>query len=605
MSIKWVKDYSSYSVKPTTELMNTSHNLAYNTLKQRILEYDDQKDNSKKRASMNILSDRNLESLHDVILYVLEVSEKITESEGKNWYKIFVINQKGKVVSKLKKTFDQFLQFANEMKQESANRHITNQLPDLRPSIPSLNFNENSDFKLHRIRSRELEHKQMDEKTKQKKIKNFLETLSIETSYYQESFYRFFEIKKIDPPIVKNPNKSRKQVKQPEEEEAFLFNSDLNLRDPGRTKSLPKNYITNKARFNFNEKIRSNTDISELNSFSHDQQDLLKTDRNFRAKKMEMGSSEIISSGSESDYEKPIVWDDFLAEDTVDYCFNLEINFRTKKKINNGGNYYHSYLFVISEIMPCLSNKQNWEINKRYSEFKNLLKQLGKNHKRNIYPELSEKQYINILKEDLSLRGPNLEKFLLNVTNEKYYLNMEILEFLDLSKQECNKILAKMNDTQIFSKFRYKINLNGYVKLTSDNHYNDPFVCYKIDVKVIDPIMNRNVIDNQIKRRYKDFLTLDNELRAKFRSSDTSMPKFPSRKWVKDLHIYREKEFDRYLNELIEMPNIFDFIIVLKFLNIKPKLLYNNKLSDSSNNIRIIENNDHKNSHPEETDLLN
>ena len=43
------------------------------------------------------------------------------------------------------------------------------------------------------------------------------------------------------------------------------------------------------------------------------------------------------------------------------------------------------------------------------------------------------------------------------------------------------------------------------------------------------------------------------------------MPKFPSRKWVKDLHIYREKEFDRYLNELIVMPNILDFIIVLKF----------------------------------------
>ena len=60
MSIKWVKDYSSYSVKPTTELMNSSPNLAYNTLKQRLLEYDDHDKNSKKKLpSLKDLSSMN------------------------------------------------------------------------------------------------------------------------------------------------------------------------------------------------------------------------------------------------------------------------------------------------------------------------------------------------------------------------------------------------------------------------------------------------------------------------------------------------------------------------------------------------------------------
>ena len=40
---------------------------------------------------------------------------------------------------------------------------------------------------------------------------------------------------------------------------------------------------------------------------------------------------------------------------------------------------------------------------------------------------------------------------------------MEILEFINLTTEESNSILAKMNDNKIFQKFRYKINLNGYV----------------------------------------------------------------------------------------------------------------------------------------------
>jgi hypothetical protein len=125
--------------------------------------------------------------------------------------------------------------------------------------------------------------------------------------------------------------------------------------------------------------------------------------------------------------------------------------------------------------------KTQFNIDKRFSDFIDLMKQLTNDNKNLTYPELPTRYHL--MKEDLDKRGRELEEFLSIMLNDKKFCGQQVLEFLDLDTHQCGILLGKQ-EVNLFSKFNFVIQVNGYVKQTTDGYNNDPFVAWKIYVKV-------------------------------------------------------------------------------------------------------------------------
>lgn len=203
--------------------------------------------------------------------------------------------------------------------------------------------------------------------------------------------------------------------------------------------------------------------------------------------------------------------------------------------------------------------KTQFNIDKRFSDFIDLMKQLTNDNKNLTYPELPTRYHL--MKEDLDKRGRELEEFLSIMLNDKKFCGQQVLEFLDLDTHQCGILLGKQ-EVNLFSKFNFVIQVNGYVKQTTDGYNNDPFVAWKIYVKVTDLLLNVNVIHHEVKRRYNDFDKLHKLLKIRFKNTNIKLPKFPrgGKPYKKGFHCYRMQQLDRYLKELCEVRGVFDSI---------------------------------------------
>jgi hypothetical protein len=158
----------------------------------------------------------------------------------------------------------------------------------------------------------------------------------------------------------------------------------------------------------------------------------------------------------------------------------LEVTFKGRQKVFTESKYYSTYTFGIREIFQSL-DKAQFNIDKRFSDFIDLMKQLTNDNKNVTYPELPTRYHL--MKEDLDKRGRELEEFLSIILNDKKFCGQQVLEFLDLDTHQCGILLGKQ-EVNLISKFNFVIQVNGYVKQTTDGYNNDPFVAWKIYVKV-------------------------------------------------------------------------------------------------------------------------
>ena len=267
--------------------------------------------------------------------------------------------------------------------------------------------------------------------------------------------------------------------------------------------------------------------------------------------------------------EQHLDWKYFLKSETLKYCNYYDVSYIDFYK-TSGKNPYIIYAFVVKEIGYI--NLQQWEITKRFSDFDDLHEVLKKCNSDYSYPPLPS--HFHLPSYDKNKRGKDLEEWLLLVLNQKVFVHQQIYEFIGMNQVDLNKTYVKSHEHWA-SDFRFKINVTGYVKVTADIQ-NDPFVAFRVSVKIIHNETNTEVGSHEVLRRFKDFCEIHKILKDRFKKTQIFIPNFPTKFGIRsNIHIFRVQELDCFLKELSAYAYVFDCIAVLKFFGLKPREIEN------------------------------
>ena len=540
ISCKWSRDYGVYTVRPESVIK-----------KYKVNDFWMGDSSSRDKDNFSPISNEMVQekTCHEKPLFNIMISPKVVRTQdGQELYKVYVKNENYKLIDKFNKTYEDF-QWLDSRIRKSFTKEKVN-LPNLEEENQQNQQDSNCKGFDGFIKRNSFERSPLERRLKL--LKEYVEFLCLDQDYYIECFFNFFNI----PDHLAQPYIM-----------AGLDESDNNNRLGSNTMNEPNsghhnNLVSSLDNLNVPEKTLGNSYKSHK-KMDNTSKDIIKSRCSNQLNIDNYGSQ-----GSIHNIEDSNDWNYFNKEETAQYCFIFDVLHLNCSKDSAAEHYNHTFRITQNGDEPI-----SWEVTKRYNDFHKLYEILKSESKDIVYPPLPKKIYF--IRGDLDQRGKELEEFLLLSLNQNMLCNEKLQKFIGLD-DEGALLAVKLLTDNFYDNFVFKVNVNGYIKLTGDIH-NDPFVTFRVDVKVFDKMLNTQIMVHELRRRYNDFYTLHNILKGRFKQFQfIKLPKFPKRKilFKRDIHHYRMIEFDRYLNGLLEYENQFDCVSYLKFLGIKPKLLH-------------------------------
>ncbi len=220
------------------------------------------------------------------------------------------------------------------------------------------------------------------------------------------------------------------------------------------------------------------------------------------------------------------------------------------------------------EIRPVSDPDSSYEIEKRYSEFYDLvikLKTQVKARPSALPPKVMIKD-----KQNLQKRGEVLEDWLGRILNHRLFFCTELFEFIQLDKKLTSAYLNLDVIAALLNCISFKLSV---VSHKSFQNSDESFLSFEIRVDSYDSV-TKDLVDNySVFRRFKEFDHLHNELKVEFHKFSNPLPDLPGK--LSYLNILsssktdqRQLKLDVYVTKLSGYSNIYHSIGFRKFLGL-------------------------------------
>lgn len=257
---------------------------------------------------------------------------------------------------------------------------------------------------------------------------------------------------------------------------------------------------------------------------------------------------------------KNSIWSDYSLLSTEDYCQYFKVTFKREIIRREEHDYYE---FTIQSLVE---QDVVFNVSQRYSSFVQLaqdIKQSTKVRAPPLPPKLFTKD-----KNLLVKRGETLEEWLRLVTNERLYFCRELFEFINADSDSFIKYSTLNQLEDIMERNLVKINIVKHQMVTDEI---ESFVIFEIAVEIMEKATMENVANYKVFRRYKEFDSLLNELKLKFKKSNKKVPELPAKHSYlnplgSDNTSKRQLKLNTFLMDLLAYPDIWNNTCFRKFL---------------------------------------
>lgn len=225
------------------------------------------------------------------------------------------------------------------------------------------------------------------------------------------------------------------------------------------------------------------------------------------------------------------------------------------------------------EIRPVSDPDSTYQIEKRYSEFYDLVMKLKTQVKARpsaLPPKLLIKD-----KQNLQKRGEVLEDWLGQVLNQRLFFCAELFDFIQLENRLTTVYLNQDIVAALLSCISFKLSVVSHKSFQSSD---ESFLSFEIRVDSYDAGTKDLVDTYTVYRRFKEFDHLHHELKVEFQKFSNPLPDLPGK--LSYLNILsssktdqRQVKLDVYVSKLSAYPNIYHSIGFRKFLGLtSPKI---------------------------------
>lgn len=258
-----------------------------------------------------------------------------------------------------------------------------------------------------------------------------------------------------------------------------------------------------------------------------------------------------------------LTWTDYRKESSSIYCVYFQIYYEDFSKKSKKENYYVFTFRIQSVLFPDI----NYTVEKRYSEFVTLASKL-KNGLTVTPPALPQRTYLINSEDNMTRRARGLSEWSSIVANEKFYHCLELFSFFNLPRDKVNAYLSYNPLKKLHEKFLFEFRIEKSVDMTNED-LDNTFKLYFIQIKIKDKELLDLVSAYHVKRRYKEFNHLNKILKKKFKRYKKKLPDFP-KKFNFEKQGGRKMKLEKYLNEIVDYPDIWECVYVRKFLQVNP-----------------------------------